>query len=110
MTTHCWCGKALVKDQLRRGGKYCSPAHSQRFRNTLPRAVRRRWAEKAIAARRHRFTVRVVHAIVADLKAHMVGPDVVSVAAAVKVVLKHRRLAYHNGWSANYQRRLRAAG
>lgn len=102
----CWCGTALTKDQIRRGGKHCSRQHAREYQQSIPLAVRRTWIEKANATRREGFRQRVIAGILADLRAGLDGRavDLAFVTHAVKVVLRHRRRAYMRGWAAFYAR------
>jgi hypothetical protein len=116
MNTDCWCGQPLTAEQIRRGNKSCNQSHATTLQHRQAQPEQRKqWAAKANESRRQQFRRRVVSAIVADLKAQLLplgteGPvdigEVVKVAA--RVVVKHRRLGYEDGWSANYQRRMRA--
>jgi hypothetical protein len=102
------CRKALTKDQVRRGGRYCSKACHRIVQNGQPSAVRQAWIERLNIRKRAGYFKRVVRAVLEDFRAYVDQDWRVPLRHAVRVVLKHRRGGYSRGWAARDARARRA--
>lgn len=102
------CPTRLTRDQVRRGNATCGRECAGLLQRATPRAVRHARAINGNAGREAKTLKRLVREIVRDCKPLAARiEDRALMHAIVKLVIRHRRIGYQRGWSANYMRRRR---
>jgi hypothetical protein len=110
MTVCSECPRTLTAAQQRRGnvtcGRACGIARANRL--TSP-AVRARVLDELQATNIQHARLRIVAAILEDLRPHVSADGFVPLRVAAHIAVRFRRQGYHRGWGAAWQRARRRA-